>query len=137
MRLAATMKSILLSHGLLPTHCEAVLSSSLERLHLLRCDSLEELVITLCSLKTYLRLHPEVCAVLMDNVTRCWWTERAINPMADVIQRKFTSVLSELIREFHLVVVATRPLSTKDWIGGHEKVIQDVIDMYRLCRLGN
>lgn len=126
-RLAATMESILSSHGVPSTQCEGVVTSSLEHLHVVRCCSMEELVITLYSLKAFLRAHPEVCIMLLDDLTTLWWTEKALNPTSDVVQRRFVSVLSELISEFHLVVVATRLLLAKDWTATREKVINRLI----------
>ena len=83
---------------------------------------MEELVITLFSLKTFLDNHLNVCALLLDNVATFWWVERAVNPAGDHEQRRWTCALNELIREYHLVVFATRPLLAKEVYGSHEKV---------------
>lgn len=125
MRLAAIMEDIVLSHGSLcisQVKCNELIASSLEHLHVVTCGSMEELVITLHSLKTFLSNHPEVCALLIDNVVAFWWTEVATNPASDCMQQRWTSALSELIKEFHLVVIATRPLLTKDTTTTQEKV---------------
>ena len=125
MRLAAIMEDIVFSHGAVSipqAKRNELIASSLEHLHVVTCGSMEELVITLHSLKTFLSSHPEVCTLLIDNVVAFWWTEVATNPASDYMQQQWTSALSELIKEFHLIVIATRPLLTKDMTTTQEKV---------------
>ena len=125
LRLVTIMKGIALSHGVLTSaqmNCEELITSSLERLHVVNCTSMEELVITLYSLKTFLDNHSNVCALLIDNVATFWWLERAENCVGDCEQRRWTCALIDIIKEHHLVVIATRPLLAKEMYSSHEKV---------------
>ena len=124
-RLVSIMEGISRSHGV-PSIPEMkfnrLISSSLERLHVLNCNSMEELILTLYSLNTFLKNHPNVCMLVIDNITTFWWTEKAANLVSDGEQRRWTCALSELVREHHLVVIAARPLITQEVTSAEEKV---------------
>lgn len=124
-RFVTVMKGIILSHGVLlsdEVKYKELIISSLEHLHIVNCSSMDELVISLYSFKIFLINHPEVCTLLIDNIATFWWTERAENSMSDLYQQRWTCAVNELIREFHLVVIAARPLLTKDMTSHFEKV---------------
>lgn len=123
-RLITIMEGITQSHGVQQTpqmNCKELIGSSLSRLHVVNCDSVDELVLTLYSLKTFLKNHPEVCALFIDNVGTFWWIDKT-ESSSDGVQQRWTIALVELIREFHLVVFATRPLLTRDIATHLEKV---------------
>ena len=114
------MEGITQSHGVQSTtqmNCKELIASSLSRLHVMNCDSMDELVLTLYSLRTFLKNHPEVCALFIDSIGTFWWTDKA---------ERWTAALVELIREFHLVVFAARPLLIKDMTTHVEKVINSI-----------
>ena len=119
-RLATIMEGITQSHGVQSTtqmNCKELIASSLSRLHVMNCDSMDELVLTMYSLRTFLKNHPEVCALFIDSIGTFWWTDKA---------ERWTAALVELIREFHLVVFAARPLLIKDMTTHVEKVIYSI-----------
>lgn len=126
-RLVTIMEGITQSHGVQSTtqmNCKELIASSLSHLHVVNCDSMDELVLTLYSLRTFLKNHPEVCAMFIDSIGTFWWIDKAESSTGDTtVQQRWTTALVELIREFHLVVFATRPLLTKDMTTHLEKVI--------------
>lgn len=130
-RLAAVMEDIVLSHGVMSiarVNCKELISTSLERLHVVCCKSMDELIVTLHSLRTFLKNRPEVCALLIDNVAAFWWSEVATSSTSDSMHQRWTGALSELIREFHLVVIAARPLLTKDMAASHDNKVSNDVD---------
>ena len=124
-RLVTIMEGITLSHGVQPApqmNCKELIASSLSHLHVVNCGSIDELIITLYSLRTFLKNHPAVCALLIDNVGTFWWIDKAESSTSDTQQQRWTAALIDLIRGFHLVVFAVRPLLTKDMSTHLEKV---------------
>lgn len=124
-RLVTIMEAISQSHGVHQTpqtDCKELISSSLSHLHVVMCDSMDELILSLYSLKTFLKNHPEVCALFIDNIGTFWWTDKVESSAGDVVQQRWSTALAELIREFHLIVFAARPLLTKDVTTHLEKV---------------
>ena len=89
----------------------------LSRVHVLYCNSSTELVIVLHSLKTFLHTHPEVCALVLDNVASYYWVDRCESVrggggggVSEYRQHQWVGALGELTREYHLVVFAAKPL---------------------------
>ena len=125
-RLVTIMEGIAQSHGVQSTtqmNCKELTASSLSRLHVVNCDSMDELILTLYSLRTFLKNHPVACALFIDSIGTFWWVDKAESTAGDTVQQRWTTALVQLIREFHLVVFATRPLLTKDMTTHLEKVI--------------
>ena len=124
-RLVTIIEGITQSHGVQQTpqmNCKELIASSLSHLHVVNCDSMDELVLALYSLKSFLKNHPEVCALFIDSIGTFWWIDKIEKSTGNGVQQKWTTALVELIREFHLVVFATRPLLTKDITTHPEKV---------------
>lgn len=127
-RLVTIMEGIAQSHGVQSTtqmNCKELIASSLSRLHVVNCDSMDEFVLTLYSLRTFLVNHREVCALFIDSIATYWWIDKAERLTGDTTEQRWTAALIDLIREFHLVVFATRPLLTRDLTIHLEKVIED------------
>lgn len=122
MRLVAVMESILLSHGVTSAHCKDLITESLERLHVMKCNTMDELALTLYLLKIYVKNHPEVCMLLVDNITTFWWMERVTYPTKSACLQTWIPAIKELIRELHVVVIATKQVFTKDKTDGHQIV---------------
>ena len=125
-RLVTIMEGIVQSHGVQSTaqmNCRELIASSLSHLHVVNCDSMDELILTLYSLRTFLKNHPEVCALFIDTIGTFWWMDKAERFSGDTLQHRWTAALVDLIKEFHLVVFATRPLLTKDMTTHLGKVI--------------
>ena len=62
------MEGITQSHGVQSTphmNCKELIASSL---HVVNCDSMDELILMLYSLRTFLKNHPEVCALFIDSI---------------------------------------------------------------------
>ena len=91
---------------------EAV-KSCLSRTHVTHCSSSSELSATLDFLRsTYLPRHPEVAAVVLDNVASFYWMDRSrLSKPADRPSLElWVKSMSNLIREHHLVLFAAKPL---------------------------
>ena len=92
----------------------ALITSSLSRLHVVYCTSSTELATTLQSLRlVFLRTHPDVCALMLDNVAEFYWVDRAERESlvhgAHVKQSMWVNALRSLIEDHHLVVFSARP----------------------------
>ena len=93
-----------------------LIESCLSRVHVLYCNSTTELIAVLHSLKTFLHTHPEVCALVLDNVASYYWVDRCESVRGDGTsaleyrQQQWVGALGELAREYHLVVFTAKPL---------------------------
>ena len=93
-----------------------LIESCLSRVHVLYCNSTTELVAVLHSLKAFLHTHPEVCALVLDNVASYYWVDRCESVRGDGTsaleyhQQQWVGALGELTREYHLVVFTAKPL---------------------------
>lgn len=93
---------------------EGLIMSCLSRLHVIHCTSSNELLLTLHSLRlSFLPNHPEVCALVLDNVAEFHWIDRAETGSlhrALVKQEAWVKALDSVKEEHHLVVFSGKPL---------------------------
>lgn len=88
----------------------------LSRVHVLYCNSTTELVTAFQSLKTFLRNHSDVCVLMLDNVASYYWADRSesgrvsTTATSQLRQQQWVSVLGELTQDYHMVVLAAKPL---------------------------
>lgn len=85
-----------------------VLHSSLGRVHTLVCDTSEQLLVTLHSLRQFLHTHPNVSVVVIDAVGTFFWSDRSVCLGSSAPDSKWVNVLSELVHDYHLVVFGSR-----------------------------
>lgn len=91
-----------------------LITSCLSRVHIINCNSSTELGVTLQSLRqSFLPAHPDVCALVLDNVAEFYWVDRAdagSTRGSDIKQSVWVNSLHRLIEDHHLVIFAARPL---------------------------
>ena len=85
-----------------------LLQSCLSRVHTLLCDTSEELLVTLHSLRQFLHTHPSVSMIVIDPVGAFFWSERSEFLGTSVPDSKWVNVLSELTHDYHLVIFGSR-----------------------------
>ena len=85
-----------------------LLQSCLSRVHTLLCDTSEELLVTLHSLRQFLHTHPSVSVIVIDPVGAFFWSERSEFLGTSIPDSKWVNVLSELAYDYHLVIFGSR-----------------------------
>ncbi len=97
------------------TEYKKLVKSCLSRAHILYCNSSAELTTTLQSLKSFVRNHPEVCMLILDNVASFYWIDRCESGIANMAaatehgQRLWVGAFRELVQEYHLIAFAAKP----------------------------
>ena len=90
------------------------ITSCLSRVHAIYCNSSTELGVTLQSLRhSFLQAHPDVCALVLDNVAEFYWMDRAEAGSvrgSELRQSVWVEALRLLVEEHHLVIFSARPL---------------------------
>lgn len=91
--------------------------SCLARVYVVHCNTSNELTLTFEYMKTFLHNHSQVCALMLDNVAAYYWLDR---DKSEGAQNHWISSLHELIKGYHLVVFASKPLlfhkaASKSW----------------------
>ena len=95
------------------TKVKDTVKTCLSRTHVVHCTSSSELTASLDYLRvTYLRAHPQVAAVMLDNVASFYWIDRSrLGRAADRPSLEpWVRSLRELVRDQHLVLFAAKPL---------------------------
>ncbi len=92
---------------------EEFIKNSLSKLHMVRCNSSEQLIISLHSLETLLANHPDICILMLDSISAFYWVDRTNAgegaTAQEDMQRKTVDILQRLIKEYNLVLFATKP----------------------------
>ena len=93
---------------------KTLITSSLSRVHVIYCNSSTELGVTLQSLRqSFLHAHPDVCALVLDNVAEFYWMDRAEAGSvrgSELRQSVWMEALRLLVEEHHLVIFSAQPL---------------------------
>lgn len=92
---------------------ESFIRTSLSKLHLVRCSSSEQLIISLHSLESLFANHPEISVLMLDSVSAFYWIDKTNagdnSTNQESMQRKMVDILTRLVKEYHLVLFATKP----------------------------
>ena len=93
---------------------KTLITSCLSRVHVIYCNSSTELGVTLQSLRhSFLHAHPDVCALVLDNVAEFYWMDRAEAGSvrgSELRQSVWVEALRLVVEEHHLVIFSARPL---------------------------
>jgi hypothetical protein len=93
---------------------KTLITSCLSRVHVLYCNSSTELGVTLQTLRqSFLRVHSDVCALVLDNVAEFYWVDRAEAGSvrgSELKQSVWVEALRALVEEHHVVVFSALPL---------------------------
>lgn len=90
---------------------EQEIKSSLKRLHVVKCKSIAELIITLHSLQSFISSHCEVCVLMIDSISAFHWINRkhtGDSSKSDFHMQKICNILQSLINTYRLVVFVTK-----------------------------
>ena len=90
------------------------LASHLQRIHVFYCGSSSELLHTLLALQAFISDHPAVNLVFIDDIGTFYWMDRQSTSTSgkmysEEVAKPLASVLSELLLNFHLAVVVSKP----------------------------
>lgn len=96
------------------TDYQTLITFCLSRVHVIYCNSSTDLGVTLQSLRqSFLPACPNVCALVLDNVTEFYWVDRVETGSvrgSEVKQSVWVDALRVLVEEHHMVVFAARSL---------------------------
>ena len=91
-----------------------LLTDALNRIHVLYCNSSHQLTATLHYLREFVHINPEVSVILLDNAGAFYWTDRTFRhsdaPASGIKHNNWMKTLQELLRDYHLVLFAARPV---------------------------
>lgn len=93
-----------------------LMTSTLNRIHVLYCNSSHQLTATLHYLREFVHNNPDLSVILLDNVGAFYWTDRtdtfrhSDTPATTVKHNNWIRTLQELVRDRHLVLFAARPV---------------------------
>ena len=92
---------------------EAFISTCLNKLYVVRCNSSSQLILTLHSLEALLQNKPDICVMMIDSISAFYWIDRsngADNFTAqETNQRQIVQVLYKLVNDYSLICFATKP----------------------------
>ncbi|CAH1785704.1 unnamed protein product [Owenia fusiformis] len=100
--------------GLTEEQIETFVKSCFQRLHVIRCNTSTQLVVTVHSLESLLGNHPDIGVLMLDSVSAFYWIDR--NSGGDNVatqennQRHLVRALDKLINEYNLVLFATKQM---------------------------
>ncbi|XP_038611910.1 DNA repair protein XRCC2 isoform X1 [Tachyglossus aculeatus] len=90
---------------------EETIKLCLGRLFLVYCSSSVQLLLTLHSLETMFCSHPSLSLLMVDSLSAFYWIDRANGgeslSQQEATLRKCTRLLEKLVKEYHLVLLAT------------------------------
>lgn len=90
---------------------DSVIRDSLKRLHLVRCHSSDNLLLTLHSVESLLSAQSNIGLLLLDSMSAFYWIDRSnipdSNAMREAAFAKKTSALSHLVRTYKLAAFVT------------------------------
>ncbi|XP_078659225.1 DNA repair protein XRCC2-like [Branchiostoma floridae x Branchiostoma belcheri] len=105
------LRLVTILEGRLDTTDEDRVKDCLRRLYIVRCNSSEQLVITLHSLEHILASTPEVALLVVDSISAFYWLDRSTDDSIsgqELNQRRCVDVLSRYLADYGIVLIATK-----------------------------
>ncbi|CAH1246856.1 XRCC2 [Branchiostoma lanceolatum] len=105
------LRLVTVLEGRLETTDEDRVKQCLRRLYIVRCNSSEQLVITLHSLEHIIASSSEVSLLIVDSISAFYWLDRSTDDSIsgqELNQRRCVDILSRYLSDYGIVLIATK-----------------------------
>ncbi|XP_078577741.1 DNA repair protein XRCC2-like [Branchiostoma floridae x Branchiostoma japonicum] len=105
------LRLVTILEGRLDTTDEDRVKQCLGRLYIVRCNSSEQLVITLHSLEHIIASSSEVALLIVDSISAFYWLDRSTDDSMsgqELNQRRCVDILSRYLSDYGIVLIATK-----------------------------